>query len=253
MAGYDAVLYRSWDEFKAGIVREFFGEGIFKRGRFLFRGHGDADWKLTSSFDRQFSHGSREELDTSFRRLLRDFVNEVESRDLAQLDGRDETIVVAFAQHQGLPTRLLDWSESPYVAAFFAFADVIISRLLSRSVAVWAIDTENPFWREDTGIRIIRPRPWRNLRLRQQEGAFTLSKMDYTSIEQYLEERGADASALRQLLIPAGEAIRALADLDAMGVNFANLFPDLEGAVREARLGLGMRQMVDSLEAMGGA
>lgn len=43
-------------------------------------------------------------------------------------------LLVATAQHHGIPTRLLDWTESPLVAAYFSSVDPV-----GDQVAVWAI------------------------------------------------------------------------------------------------------------------
>ena len=98
-----------------------------------FRGHGDAPQLLHASIERVASKpGIAEEyVEREFKRRAHHY--------LADLPSEDEDLErLALMQHYGAPTRLLDWTRSAYVAAFFA-ADGASS---PNAFAVWAVDQQ---------------------------------------------------------------------------------------------------------------
>src|SRR3954462_9410938 len=73
-------------------------------------------------------------------------------------------------QHYRAPTRLLDWTYSPFVAAYFAFAEVPTED----SVAVWAINARECRRRH---VGTLLDRPWDHLgtsfvEVRKEDGTF---------------------------------------------------------------------------------
>jgi hypothetical protein len=239
---------RDWREFKDKIIRHLFREEPFVRGEFLFRGQRDANWQLEPSYDRWFDGTGfdEEERIALAKELITEFARTVTSLD-GQLPGcAEETQLHALAQHYGLPTRLLDWSESPYIAAYFAFADAL-GEQSTGSVAVWALNTRSFAWEEDRGVKLVTAACASNVRLRNQEGRFTWLRSVARCIEDHLASLPTQgAQPLYQFRIPAAQARYALTDLDIMGINPTRLFGDLQGCAVHAKLSCIQRRLPTS-------
>jgi hypothetical protein len=119
-----------WSELHEQLFADSWNEGLrLFRSNFAFRGRPLAAEDLTTSLTRL--GGNTEAIE---RPLLRHF-RKYAARDAVPVDSTWNWL--ALAQHHGLPTRLLDWTYSPYVALHFATAR---ARAFDEDGAVWMVD-----------------------------------------------------------------------------------------------------------------
>ena len=97
---------RKWREFHQWIDRH-------SDSRWIFRGLGDTEFPLLPSIGRKSSYRDVHEraIFSTFQKRASEFAD---TRDWTTLD------FLAVAQHHRVPTRLLDWTTNPLVAAYFA-------------------------------------------------------------------------------------------------------------------------------------
>jgi hypothetical protein len=96
------------------------------------RGHHDSSWKLVPKlYRKEFAHADESEIRQEFQ-----------SRAIQLIQGRvpiDKWEWYFLMQHYGAPTRLLDWTDNPLLALYFAVAD----HPGDSDAAIWAL---NPWW-----------------------------------------------------------------------------------------------------------
>lgn len=227
----------------------------------LFRGHADSSWGLQSTVERyrgDMPASAAEEMIT--RRFKRNAYAYLEAHQMP----RDAVEWTALMQHHGAPTRLLDWTTSPYVAAFFALEEAVDP---DKYCAIWAIDAE---WCKEQGSEIIRAAAGDNTRLKAfSAGASTWLDEDFEEVFQKRKLRlampvepfrrnerltiqnglflcpgdvsagfggnfaGYDQSVMDRYLVKVelsnGLRREILQDLNKMNINRATLFPGLDG------------------------
>ncbi len=92
---------------------------------FLWRGHGDASWTLESTIYRFFESQCVPQADRRQResQAERFFQKYLATSDDSKVNIKVRSQILMLMQHYGCPTRLLDWSKSPYVAVYFAIQE----------------------------------------------------------------------------------------------------------------------------------
>ncbi|WP_390905444.1 FRG domain-containing protein [Occallatibacter riparius] len=108
-------------------------EGNHLRSPYVFRGVDVASWSLDTSLQR-ISKLPTTQPQVVERSLLRSFRKYASS---GSFDEKSEWYMLAVGQHNGLPTRCLDWTTSPLVAAHFACGD---DKYKKDDGAIWSVD-----------------------------------------------------------------------------------------------------------------
>ncbi len=112
-----SIVPSTWAQLLDALYAEDWDDTLMRhRSSFAFRGMGVATWGMPTSLMRIGGEFQRLE-----RHMLRNF-RKYAHRDVVERDSFWHWLAVA--QHHGLPTRLLDWTYSPFVALHFATDDL---------------------------------------------------------------------------------------------------------------------------------
>ncbi len=160
-------------------------------------------------------------------------------------------------QHYGLPTRLLDWTESSLIALYFAVRD----NAGQSDAVVWVL---NPWWLNkqtlgeyeiphagearvndwappvdaSTSVRGVLPVAIKPLqaspRIRSQKGFFTIHGTDRAGLDRIARSPKASAG-LRRLKIPRTRIADIKRELSMAGITETTIFPELDGLCREIK------------------
>ncbi|MGZ8959283.1 MAG: FRG domain-containing protein [Methylosarcina sp.] len=269
--GYHQLQLPSWKHFLDYVYNE-----MLDFETYVWRGQRCDSWKLEPTIDRLIRE-AKVTLPERYKfqsQHLENFKLAVRGRrgsNPSQLT--DENDWWALGQHHGLATPLLDWTTSPFVAAFFAFSEqgmqqtehraifalhqpTVDSWSSTKQIAAYVENREKLRQLEQSGkkpgllqyamltgetqpeVVFIRPLSDENHRLVSQGGLFTRTLAD-VPIEDWVEQNyPADDSGLTllKILVPNRDRDVCLRTLNRMNINPLSLFPDLSGASKYCNL-----------------
>ena len=233
-----------------------------RRDAGVYRGSSNSENPLLTSLDRLGGVNPPHTKSDLEEHILRNYIRY--SRPYLGTDPVNDWEQLVSAQHHGVPTRLLDWTYSPLVAAFFATRPSDDGTVGDR--AVWRLDWKAVHEKFGFPSRSLLIRdldelfgkeghftPWALMRrgahrdfaclleppsldqrIVVQAAAFTLSSDKSGPFDAFLAGHGLD-DALTKYVIPGREVGRVRDQLDLVAMDERRLFPDLDGVAAAIR------------------
>jgi len=235
------ITFSSWRFFA-----DFINQRFLDYKWFIFRGQASESWKLDSTLDRALRALDAMRSRSARKEHLQHFISAARGRRGPNPPAVEhENSWWALGQHHGLLTPLLDWTESPFVALYFAFEDetdeasdyrvvygLSVPVVQEKSAALRRQHKKASKHGRPPIVEIIRPISDENTKLVNQRGLFTRAP-DGMTIDSWVSRHfrsGSQGATFITFRIPNKTREQCLRFLNRMNINHLSLFPDLYGA-----------------------
>ena len=204
----------------------------------------DSGWFLQSSFDRKVQIKDQQDRAQKLQKHFDNF-KEAMNKSYPNALPPDDVDIWALGQHYGLKTPLLDWSLSPYIAAYFAFIEgskqndlddnyryiYALNRSLERLLS--KRKKANQVLSSDRSVPFIDQLPYPNPRFTAQQGILTKAFQGnniWKYVQIYSQKRPGQVIIVK-FRIPTKDREMCLSELHSMNINHANLLLDFHDVV----------------------
>lgn len=258
MSSMEILDVKSWYDYLNIVndIRErYYSNKTQYRPIILFRGQKDSDWDLNTTLERisskKWAVDEYAELtlycSTRIQSLTEKEFELPTMKALSEMLGRKEEaaqIISPFyhywvhLRHHGFPSPLLDWTESPYIAAYFAFEE----RSNASNAAIFAF-IEKPrgikgTWEIPPKITVLGPNVKTHRRHFLQQSRYTIcTEIDngtnqFAHHQEVIETGPPVQDVLIKICIPYSERIKFLSHLYEMNITRLSLFQSEEALMQ---------------------
>ena len=258
-----------WEEFEPK-VNEIIVENspeskpkLISPSRILSRGQGDSDWTLKTTLERyiqkQYSIYDYLKISTRIASEVESFTDidfKIPKFDqiLSEMNENSSALHLhlpvydywTYLRHNGFPSPLLDWTYSPYIAAFFAFNDEANSERCAVFIYIEQPSGVKSYRGSDPRINVFGPyvkthkrhflqQSWYSVAV---QGALNVpdpvdySKQQIISHEEILKSKKKDQDIIIKLTLPRSERKSVLNYLNKYNINLFSLFQTEESLLK---------------------
>jgi hypothetical protein len=237
---------------------------------YIFRGHANADWLLQSSLERVVGAEWNTGAASKFEEFsLTEFQSKFHLYDKENIEPASKLAWLSIMQHYGVPTRLVDFTSSPYVALYFALESY--NPLDGSDMAVFALDycsimersiqaiamKDNDFHETRASLHLKQDRVFEtivdrfsydiawvteprqlNTRLDRQAGSFLLSGNRAMKIADVLASPVYEDVPMVKYRVDRSLYTGVFALLRKMNITSKSLYGDLDGLARSIRMSM---------------
>ena len=237
-AGVRIVTLSSWQEFHQKACSLKSRRGYVWRGQ---KKDENSGWSLQSSFDRKVKIKDQSLRTKKLEEHLENFKLAM-NKSYPNVLPQDDVDIWALGQHYGLKTPLLDWTLSPYIAAYFAFNEEVDQDdnyryvyALNRSLEQLILKRKkaSQILSSDRSVPFIDQLPYPNPRFTSQKGIFTKA-FQGNDIQKYAQNffgRRSSEVVIVKFRIPTKDRGECLHNLHLMNIDHTSLLLDLRDVV----------------------